>query len=173
MNRLKVGVVGVGHLGRRVSRRDQRDEASEESPPAEQAQGEQRTAPGHRDLDAALPLVQGAHRFPMKLWVSPSGEGAPPKPALFLLPRGDVRIEDNWFTMGLAGTGSKNSVVADVFVPAHRAVPERQLDDLNATLAELAAYETQGRALLSANAEKRVRKAAEAPAAGERSVKVP
>jgi hypothetical protein len=52
-------------------------------------------------------------------------------------------------------------------------VLERQLDDLNATLAELAAYETQGRALLSANAEKRVRKAAGAPAARERSAKVP
>jgi alkylation response protein AidB-like acyl-CoA dehydrogenase len=59
--------------------------------------------------------------------IAPSGEGAPPKPALFLLPRGDVRIEDNWFTMGLAGTGSKNSVVADVFVPAHRAVPVAEL----------------------------------------------
>ena len=45
-------------------------------------------------------------------------------------------------------------------IAAHRAVLTRQLDDLNATLAELSAYETQGRALLSANAEKRTRKAA-------------
>jgi hypothetical protein len=58
-------------------------------------------------------------------------------------------------------------------IAAHRAVLERQLEDLNATLAELATYETQGRALLSANAEKRVRKAAGAPAARERSAKVP
>jgi alkylation response protein AidB-like acyl-CoA dehydrogenase len=54
--------------------------------------------------------------------IAPSREGLPPKPALFLLPRSDVRLDDNWFTMGLAGTGSKNSVATDVFVPAHRTV---------------------------------------------------
>lgn len=59
--------------------------------------------------------------------IAPRSEGAPPTPALFLLPRGDVRIDDNWFTMGLAGTGSKNSVANDVFVPAYRAVPVVQL----------------------------------------------
>jgi DNA-binding transcriptional MerR regulator len=58
-------------------------------------------------------------------------------------------------------------------IAAHRAVLERQLDDLNATLAELAVYEAQGRALLSANAEKGTRKAAGAPAAQEKTAKVP
>ena len=53
-------------------------------------------------------------------------------------------------------------------IAAHRAVLERQLEDLNATLAELAVYEAQGRALLSANAEKRTRKAT---AATEKSAK--
>ena len=44
-------------------------------------------------------------------------------------------------------------------IAAHREVLERQLEDLNATLAELAQYEQQGRALLAAeNAEKRARK---------------
>ena len=52
-----------------------------------------------------------------------ASEGSPPKPGFFLLPRGDVQIEDNWFTMGLAGTGSKNTVVTDTFVPGHRVVP--------------------------------------------------
>jgi resorcinol 4-hydroxylase (FADH2) len=50
-------------------------------------------------------------------------DGSPPKPALFLLPRADVHFDDNWYTMGLAGTGSKNTVADDVFVPAHRVVP--------------------------------------------------
>ena len=45
-----------------------------------------------------------------------------PKPAFFLLPIDDVELEDNWFTMGLAGTGSKNTVVTDSFVPEHRTV---------------------------------------------------
>src|ERR1700730_14281847 len=32
------------------------------------------------------------------------------KPRFLLVPREDARIEDNWHTMGLAGTGSKNIV---------------------------------------------------------------
>jgi len=52
---------------------------------------------------------------------SPTGD-QPPKPAFFLLPISDVQLDDNWFTMGLAGTGSKNTVASDVFVPAHRVV---------------------------------------------------
>jgi alkylation response protein AidB-like acyl-CoA dehydrogenase len=49
--------------------------------------------------------------------------GAPhPKPGFLLLPRHDFRIEDNWFTVGLAGTGSKDVVIGDAFVPSHRMV---------------------------------------------------
>jgi alkylation response protein AidB-like acyl-CoA dehydrogenase len=40
--------------------------------------------------------------------------------AFFLLPIGDVEIEDNWFVCGLSGTGSKNIVVRDAIVPRHR-----------------------------------------------------
>lgn len=40
--------------------------------------------------------------------------------AFFLVPRADYRIEDNWHVLGLAGTGSKNIVVEDAFIPAHR-----------------------------------------------------
>jgi DNA-binding transcriptional MerR regulator len=43
-------------------------------------------------------------------------------------------------------------------IAAHRKVLEQQMDDLNATLAELAAYEARGRALLDAGIGKRVRK---------------
>ena len=46
--------------------------------------------------------------------------GAPKDGAFFLLPVGDVEIEDNWFVYGLSGTGSKNIIVHDAFVPAHR-----------------------------------------------------
>jgi len=42
------------------------------------------------------------------------------KPAFFLVPCADYRIDDDWFTMGLAGTGSKTLVGEDIFVPAHR-----------------------------------------------------
>jgi resorcinol 4-hydroxylase (FADH2) len=45
---------------------------------------------------------------------------APADGAFFLLPTDEVEIEDNWFVYGLCGTGSKNIIVHDAFVPAHR-----------------------------------------------------
>lgn len=49
------------------------------------------------------------------------GEGKPPLPYYFLLPKADVTIHhDSWKVMGLAGTGSKDLSVEDAFVPAHR-----------------------------------------------------
>jgi 3-hydroxy-9,10-secoandrosta-1,3,5(10)-triene-9,17-dione monooxygenase len=38
----------------------------------------------------------------------------------FLLPRKDYKIDDNWFVAGMAGTGSKDIVVDNAFVPEHR-----------------------------------------------------
>jgi 3-hydroxy-9,10-secoandrosta-1,3,5(10)-triene-9,17-dione monooxygenase len=38
----------------------------------------------------------------------------------FLLPRSDFEIVDDWYTMGLKGTGSKTVVVNDVFIPDER-----------------------------------------------------
>jgi 3-hydroxy-9,10-secoandrosta-1,3,5(10)-triene-9,17-dione monooxygenase len=38
----------------------------------------------------------------------------------FLLLAGEYRIEDNWHVAGLKGTGSKDIVVAETFVPSHR-----------------------------------------------------
>lgn len=38
----------------------------------------------------------------------------------FLLADGQYRIEDNWHVAGLKGTGSKDIVVEEVFVPEHR-----------------------------------------------------
>ena len=47
--------------------------------------------------------------------------GCPPaSPHFFLLPASDYAIEDNWFTAGLSGTGSKNLIATDAFVPKHR-----------------------------------------------------
>jgi len=47
-------------------------------------------------------------------------EGKVPDMRTFLLPRSDYRIEDNWNTIGLRGTGSKDIVVDGAFVPEHR-----------------------------------------------------
>ncbi|MBV9201839.1 MAG: flavin-dependent monooxygenase [Alphaproteobacteria bacterium] len=52
--------------------------------------------------------------------ITKPGTAPPHDGAFFLLPIGDVEIEDNWFVCGLAGTGSKNVVVHEAFVPQHR-----------------------------------------------------
>src|SRR5260370_11124138 len=50
-----------------------------------------------------------------------SGEnGGPPDARTFLLPRSDYAIDDNWQVMGLCGSGSKDIVVTDAFVPEYR-----------------------------------------------------
>src|SRR6266496_3707072 len=53
-------------------------------------------------------------------------------PGFFLLRSADCTIDDNWHTMGLAGTGSKNIVVRDAFVPFHRTLAFAELLDATA-----------------------------------------
>ena len=54
-------------------------------------------------------------------WVLLIGNG-PTGPLMLMLPRSDYEIEDTWFVSGLRGTGSKDIMVDNVFVPAHRTV---------------------------------------------------
>jgi 3-hydroxy-9,10-secoandrosta-1,3,5(10)-triene-9,17-dione monooxygenase len=46
----------------------------------------------------------------------------------FLIPRSDFTIEDDWFTTGLKGTGSKSIHVPEGFVPEHRSILQAELD---------------------------------------------
>jgi resorcinol 4-hydroxylase (FADH2) len=52
-------------------------------------------------------------------FIQPPGEAPPYEGAFFLVPIGDIAILDTWFVCGLAGTGSKDIVAEDVFVPTH------------------------------------------------------
>jgi len=52
--------------------------------------------------------------------VPPEVEGKPPEMRTFLVPRSDYRIDDNGHVAGLKGTGSKDIVVENAFVPEHR-----------------------------------------------------
>jgi 3-hydroxy-9,10-secoandrosta-1,3,5(10)-triene-9,17-dione monooxygenase len=52
--------------------------------------------------------------------IPPEGETRGPEMRTFLVPRSDYRIDDNWHTAALKGTGSKDIVIDDAFVPAHR-----------------------------------------------------
>ena len=40
-----------------------------------------------------------------------------------MVPRTDVVLDDTWYTLGMRGTGSKDLVVTDAFIPEHRTVP--------------------------------------------------
>jgi alkylation response protein AidB-like acyl-CoA dehydrogenase len=44
-----------------------------------------------------------------------------------VVPREEIQVDDTWYVMGLQGTGSKDVVAKDIFVPAHRAIDTRML----------------------------------------------
>src|SRR5271166_5326120 len=44
-----------------------------------------------------------------------------------VVPRDELEVDDTWHVMGLQGTGSKDVVAHDLFVPAHRAIETRAL----------------------------------------------
>ncbi len=44
-----------------------------------------------------------------------------------VVPKGALEIDDTWHVMGLQGTGSKDVVAHDVFVPAHHAIDTRAM----------------------------------------------
>ena len=52
-------------------------------------------------------------------WITLGGQG-PDGLVWMLLPRSDCEIVDTWFVSGLRGTGSKDIVVKDAFIPDHR-----------------------------------------------------
>ena len=59
-------------------------------------------------------------------WVVLGGTAPPldgeasPDARVFLVPRADYRIEDNWHVTGLCGTGSKDIVIDEALVPEYR-----------------------------------------------------
>lgn len=49
-------------------------------------------------------------------------------PAVHLVvPTADITVDDTWFTLGMRGTGSKDLVAENLFVPDHRVMPTREL----------------------------------------------
>ena len=63
-------------------------------------------------IDASAWIMLAAH-------VAPTGAGAP-EPRFFLVPQDACTVIDNWYAMGLAGTGSKDVAVDGIIVPEHR-----------------------------------------------------
>jgi alkylation response protein AidB-like acyl-CoA dehydrogenase len=55
--------------------------------------------------------------------------GEPPEMRWIMLPREDIEIVDDWFTIGLKGTGSKTIVINDAFIPERRSVLSLEIED--------------------------------------------
>ena len=71
---------------------------------------------------------------------------------MLMLPKKDYVIKDTWFVSGLLGTGSKDVVVDDVFVPEYRAAPVQDMRDartLGRTFHNTANYRIPLRSILS------------------------
>ena len=56
-------------------------------------------------------------------------DGRPVDFGSFLIPRTDYAIDDVWHVVGLRGTGSNTIVVKDVFVPRHRFLSYKAMND--------------------------------------------
>jgi 3-hydroxy-9,10-secoandrosta-1,3,5(10)-triene-9,17-dione monooxygenase len=88
-------------------------------------QGVVRPADGGWILKGRWQFASGCDHAP---WLLIGARVAEPKPGEWkhphvLVPARDIAIDDTWQTLGMRGTGSKDLVARDVFVPAHRAVP--------------------------------------------------
>lgn len=55
--------------------------------------------------------------------IPPEKDGDPEGKAYALAPTADFAMENNWNVVGLAGTGSKNVMCEDMFIPEHRFLP--------------------------------------------------
>lgn len=63
----------------------------------------------------------------MQVFVPPEGGEGPPEHRFALVPKADYTIEDDWFSPGLAGTGSRTIRLDNVFIPEHRTIPSTKL----------------------------------------------
>ncbi len=57
------------------------------------------------------------------------GQEGPPERRWMLLPREDIEIVDDWYTIGLKGTGSKTILINDAFIPEHRTVSNMDIEE--------------------------------------------
>lgn len=56
-----------------------------------------------------------------------TADGKRMPPMHVVVPKADIVVDDTWYTLGMRGSGSKDLVAEDVFVPAHRAMPTAPL----------------------------------------------
>ena len=84
--------------------------------------GHAERAPGGYRLSGKWPFSSGIDASEWMMLTAPvaGGDGKSPEPRFFIVPKSDYREIDNWYAMGLAGTGSKDVTTDNIFVPEHR-----------------------------------------------------
>lgn len=89
--------------------------------------GSAEIVPGGHRLSGRWGFASGCDHAQWFLLGSMTKGAGAPESRMFLIPRREVEIIDDWDVMGLCGTGSKSVVVKDAAVPAHRSVSMREL----------------------------------------------
>ena len=89
--------------------------------------GSAEIVPGGHRLSGRWAFASGCDHAQWFLLGSMTKGAAEPEARMFLIPRSEVEIIDDWDVIGLCGTGSKSLVVKDAAVPAHRSVSMREL----------------------------------------------
>jgi 3-hydroxy-9,10-secoandrosta-1,3,5(10)-triene-9,17-dione monooxygenase len=84
--------------------------------------GHAEKVPGGYRLSGKWPFSSGIDASEWMMLAAPvsGGDGKAPEPRFFVVPKSDYRMIDNWYAMGLAGTGSKDVTTDNIFVPEHR-----------------------------------------------------
>src|SRR3954451_18452782 len=90
-----------------------------------QPQGTVERAPGGWRLNGRWQFGSGCDHSP---WFIFGAKVIDPKADDYLvyhvvIPKADVELDDTWHTLGMRGTGSKDLVVREAFIPDHRAMP--------------------------------------------------
>jgi 3-hydroxy-9,10-secoandrosta-1,3,5(10)-triene-9,17-dione monooxygenase len=63
----------------------------------------------------------------MQVFVPPEGGEGPPEHRFALVPKNDYDVVDDWYSPGLAGTGSRTIKLDNVFIPEHMTIPSTKL----------------------------------------------
>jgi alkylation response protein AidB-like acyl-CoA dehydrogenase len=89
-----------------------------------------RAAPGGWRLSGRFPFSSGCLHARWAIIGARCEDVAGNRPTRYLLiPMDQIEIIDDWEVLGLRGTGSRSLLISDVFVPAHRSVLLRDLND--------------------------------------------
>lgn len=91
-------------------------------------QGVIRKAPGGWRLDGRWQFGSGCDHSPWFILGARVADPAADEAMIHhvMVPRSQVELDDTWHTLGMRGTGSKDLVVEDAFIPGHRSMPTFQ-----------------------------------------------